>query len=67
MLMSLPQGLQGWRLRSQDPSLGRGSLASPQPSPDATGEITHAPFSTLTERTLRRPPRSLMFAQSLSS
>lgn len=59
-------GTESWELRSQARSLGQGSPAPPN-QPSFAGAITHAPLSTLTERTLRRPPRSPMFAQSLSS
>lgn len=64
-------GLKVWgtevrELRSQAWSLDPGSPAPPT-QPRRAWRITHAPFSTLTERTLRRPPRSAMFAQSLSS
>lgn len=53
-------------LRLQARSLGQGTPESPT-QPSRAQAITHTPFSTLTERTLRRPPRSQMFAQSLSS
>lgn len=59
-------GLEGWDPGSQSPSLRRGA-STPPVQPHRAGAITHAPFSTLTERTRRRPPRSPMLAQSLSS
>lgn len=49
---------------------GSGKPSTPTLHPNQSScsrRITHAPFSTLTERTLRRPPRSLTLAQSLSS
>lgn len=58
-----------WRAGSQGPSFrawARGAWRL-STQPNHAGGITHAPFSTLTERTRRRPPRSPMLAQSLSS
>ena len=59
-------GMEDWEPRTQSRSLRQGSLAPRNPAQPRRG-ITHAPFSTLTERTRRRPTRSPMLAQSLSS
>lgn len=54
--------LKGTKLAPEEPA------ASHPPLPPRHGRVTtHAPFSTLTERTLRNPPRSPTFVQSLSS
>lgn len=54
------------KLSSHARSLSQGS-PKPPTQPISARAITHEPFSTLRERTLRRPPRSQMSAQSLSS